>query len=109
MLLRTKGISINIEEPIVGRVTWDPEKKDNHSILIWEDESPLPQIDHFQCILTTQKNPGMLTGYPNVFKVPSFGHLMEGDLIVVGNDGNIKTLYRVNSFHNTLMTTERCN
>ncbi|HLX53263.1 MAG TPA: His-Xaa-Ser system radical SAM maturase HxsC, partial [Aquella sp.] len=44
-----------------------------------------------------------------VQNVPTFEHLHEGDIIVVGVDGNIKTLYRVNSFHNTILATERCN
>lgn len=108
MLLRTKGVSANIEEPIVGRITRDQKSKEENAILICEDNLP-STADGFLCILTTLDHPGHLNEQPIVFKVPSFDHLKEGDLVVAGLDGNVKTLYRVNSFHNTLLATERCN
>jgi len=109
MLLRTKGTAINIDEPIVGKVTRDPNNTDAHAIFIGEKELPSVTKSNFECILTSLDNPEALNGYRSVYKVASFDHLSEGDLIVVGSDGNIKTLYRVNSFHNTILATERCN
>lgn len=109
MLLRTKGISLHIEEPIVGRITRDPNNHDENSILICESNPPASSHSNFRCVLTTQEHADDLKGTPSIFKVPSFEHLKEGDLVVAGTDGNIKTLYRVNSFHNTILATERCN
>jgi His-Xaa-Ser system radical SAM maturase HxsC len=108
MLLRTKGTASNIEEPIVGRITRNPASQDPDAILICEDVIPSICND-FKCILTNAENVEGLNGYPSIFKVPSFEHLHEGDLVAANNDGNIKTLYRVNSFHNTILATERCN
>lgn len=58
-------------------------------------------------ILTIQQE--LDTLIPQVYSVPSLQHLEEGDIVSVGVDGNINTLYRVNSFQNTLLATERCN
>lgn len=108
MLLRTKGVSLNIEEPIVGRITRDPANEDPDAILVCENATPSIE-KNFQCVLTKADDAGGFDGYRSVFKVPSFEHLYEGDLVVVNSDGNIRTLYRVNSFHNTILATERCN
>jgi len=34
---------------------------------------------------------------------------MEGDIVAIGDNGNIRTIYRVNSNQNSLLVTERCN
>ncbi|WP_188936841.1 His-Xaa-Ser system radical SAM maturase HxsC [Puia dinghuensis] len=109
MLLRTRGISINIEEPVVGRITRNAGYTGDNSILICENGLPSSRIEKFACVLTNQESTDWQGDHPVVFKVPSFEHLNEGDLVVVSQDGNIKTLYRINSFHNTLLATERCN
>lgn len=109
MLLRTKGTSLNIQDFIVGRVTRNLHTNDNNAILICDEQLPTINADRFHCILTSCNQDGKLNGYPAVYKVPSLDHLFEGDLVAVGSDGNIKTLYRVNSFHNTILATERCN
>jgi His-Xaa-Ser system radical SAM maturase HxsC len=109
MLLRTRGISINIESPVVGRVTKDPAKLDSNSFLICEDVIPDIDMTTFLGILTNVEEIDQLRRYSCIFKVPTFDHLSEGDIVVANNDGNINTLYRVNSFHNTLLATERCN
>jgi His-Xaa-Ser system radical SAM maturase HxsC len=109
MLLRTRGVALNINEPIVGRVTRDPNKLDEASFLICENEIPNICKNNFLGILTKL---GFLEAFNDlliVIKVITFEHLSEGDLVVVDKDGNIKTLYRVNSYHNTLVATERCN
>jgi len=109
MLLRTRGISRNIESPVVGRITRNADCTDNNSILICESELPFTRLNRFACVITDQDLTNSHDNYPLIFKVPSFDHLNEGDLVVASQDGNVKTLYRVNSFHNTLLATERCN
>lgn len=39
----------------------------------------------------------------------SFGYLTENDIIALGADGRIRSLYRANSPHNAVLITERCN
>jgi His-Xaa-Ser system radical SAM maturase HxsC len=109
MLLRTKGIPVNIDDYLVGRVTTDLTKIDSHSVLLCEEE--IPEIDNFKglAILTKQQEPLLNDSKKVVFNIPALGHLANGDLVSIGIDGNINTLYRVNSHHNILLATERCN
>ncbi len=109
MLLRTKGISRNVSEPLVGRVTRNTDKLDGNTFLISESELPEIPNKNFKGILTNNDFTEKDFAFPTVSKIPTFEHLTEGDIVAVGNDGNINTLYRVNSFHNTLLATERCN
>lgn len=39
----------------------------------------------------------------------SFNYLAENDIVAVGADGRIRSLYRANSPHNAVLITERCN
>jgi His-Xaa-Ser system radical SAM maturase HxsC len=109
MILRTKGIAHNINNDLVGRVTKSLDSLNEYSILLCENEIPL--INDFKglAILTKNKAPVLDENKKIVFKIPTVDHLSDGDLISIGSDGNINTLYRVNSFHNTLLATERCN
>jgi len=110
MLLRTKGKPINIEQHLVGKVTRNTGNLDEKTFLLVENEttSEIPN-SNFLGILTTQQEYQLKNVENVVFKIPTLQHLEDGDLISVGNDGNINTLYRINSNHNTLLATERCN
>ncbi len=108
MILRTKGISYNIQEHLVGRITKNINDSDEHSILICENDIPEDDFNRL-AVLTKHKSPKLKDNMRVVYGIASLEHLSEGDLISIGNDGNINTLYRVNSFHNTLLATERCN
>lgn len=109
MILRTKGKPINIEGHLVGRVSRDIESLDEQSfLLIDKDVQDIPNTK-FLGVLTTQQEYELKNGENVVFKIPTLEHLEDGDIVSVGNDGNINTLYRINSNHNTLLATERCN
>lgn len=109
MKLRTKGIPVNISGHLVGRVSRDHKDLDESTFWIRDNEEDgLPNI-RILGVLTTQVNYQCLSGERVVFRVPSFDHLENGDIVSVGADGIINTLYRINSIHNTLLTTERCN
>jgi len=109
MILRTKGKPINIEGHLVGRVSRDIETLDKQTfLLIDKDVQDIPNTK-FLGVLTTQQEYELKNGENVVFKIPTLDHLEDGDIVSVGNDGNINTLYRINSNHNTLLATERCN
>jgi len=109
MLLKTKGISVNINEPIVGKVTRDADNLDNDTFLICENDIPKITTRKFRGILTRLDIPKQYESYSAVSRVQTFEHLAEGDLVVANNDGIINTLYRINSHYNALLATERCN
>lgn len=109
MLLRTKGVAKNIGEPIVGKVTRNPFNSEENTVLICEDEIPSGIANNFLAVLTRQGHSNYALNSSVIISVPTFEHLQEGDIVTANNDGNINTLYRVNSFHNTIFATERCN
>ena len=107
MLLRTKGTPNRTSENAqVGRVTRDINALDSTTFFLAEN-SEVPQSNDFLGVLATSKN--IISENTTVFNVPNFEHLENGDIVAVHQDGGISTLYRVNSYHNTLLATERCN
>ncbi len=110
MIIRTKGKSKNIESHIVGKVTWDISNENKEFIFLTNNfDFDLVQNSKFTAVITTEKNLIFDTNQKLVYNVPTLGHLNENDIISIGTDGNINTLYRVNSFQNSILTTERCN
>ncbi|SEN24332.1 His-Xaa-Ser system radical SAM maturase HxsC [Chitinophaga rupis] len=106
MQLKTKGKPHNIFYPVVGRVTKDHTA--NAEILLIEGEIPTDAITRFSLVLTTLDIDKAIDK-PSVYAIPGFEHLSEGDIVLVNTSGMINTLYRVNSNHNFLLFTERCN
>lgn len=100
---------MNIENPLVGKITRDPTKVDANSFLVSENGIPKIPDRMYLGMLTTDKEISTSNNTPIVYNIPTLDHLSEGDLITVGVDGNINTLYRIHSTHNTLLATERCN
>src|ERR1700722_19866788 len=101
MLLKTKGIPHRISEPLVGRVTRNPEIVEDNFFFISENGIPDGYADRFIAILTNGKE--IISNQPSVREVPTFDHLIEGDIVVVNPSGVINTLYRVNSHQNFLL------
>lgn len=109
MILRTRGVAKEVIETIVGRVTRDPNKSDDKYIFLCEEELPETLSRKFRGVLAKRNLSQYNLPFPTVSGVPTFEHLEEEDIVAVGSDGGINTLYRVNSFHNVLLATERCN
>lgn len=109
MKLSTRGTPNYITNHQVGRVTRNINKLDPSSFLLVDDLiQDFPQVEYLG-ILTCNNLVEANNNQIIVYNIPTLEHLSEGDLISVGNDGNINTLYRINSNQNTLLVTERCN
>ena len=48
-------------------------------------------------------------GTPCTLLGDEFGYLDDGDVIGLGGDGRVRSLYRASSNHNSLLLTEQCN
>ncbi|MCO5725534.1 His-Xaa-Ser system radical SAM maturase HxsC [Robiginitalea marina] len=111
MKLRTKGTPININEPLVLKATRYKYKLNNPNYcLILDDDYPVNSKYDSDVILTTSHdlNTNIYSG-TGVYKIKDLSHISEDDILLIGQNGNIKTLYRINSSHNYLLLTERCN
>lgn len=106
MILKTKGKTQNISKPIVGRITRFV-LNDEYEILITDKISDLTK-NIFKAVLTSDVCESAFD-QPLIHSIVSVDHFKEGDIVVLNTDGVINTLYRVNSFHNFMLFTERCN
>jgi His-Xaa-Ser system radical SAM maturase HxsC len=109
MLLKVTGKAYNINEPIVGIITRNIALNGNNYILISENEIPNTNTENFKAILTKSILSKMSLSLPIVYSVITFDHLSEGDIVLINSSGMINTLYRLKSFQNFLLVTERCN
>jgi len=114
MLLITKGRSININKPLVGKVTRNPLNDGGNNMLICDTRLDNTSVENFFGLLFSvehdlEMNQYLFNNIPVLAGIKSLDHLFEGDIVSVDAEGNLRTLYRVNSFHNILFVTERCN
>lgn len=106
MELKTKGKAVNIQYPIVAKITRDPYLSEMGYVLISKDDN-ITNGENFAAIVSTATLP--LRNGRYVHEVKQLDHLFEGDIVVINTDGVINTMYRVNSFQNFILATERCN
>ncbi|RPD44134.1 His-Xaa-Ser system radical SAM maturase HxsC [Hymenobacter sediminis] len=107
-MLRTRGIAQGLHSPLVGRVTRDPFNSAPHHFLLTEGTPDVDVLGFGAVLSTTLAVPASLR-MPIVYGIMSLHHLEEGDLVSLDTSGSINTQYRVNSQHNFLLATERCN
>ena len=69
-------------------------------------------ISGYAAVLTTEhidSKRSDKTSPPIVHSAHSLDHLTDGDVVMKNDVGYVNTLYRVNSKHNTIFATDRCN
>lgn len=109
MELKTRGKAEYIGLSIVGAVTRNMYSPDRNKILLIDSGEGNEAMIGFLCVLACSKNLVLPKDLPLVNSVAYLHHLKEGDIVVINSDGVINTLYRVDSFQNALLVTERCN
>ena len=102
-----QGTSYNVGDDIVGRVTFGKANLFNRSnnILVCKDASK-PSFGYLATI--TEMETFSSKGKPYCV-VSSIDEFHEGDVVVINKQGEVIFLYEINSNHNALMATERCN
>lgn len=102
-----RGIPINIEEDILGRITLKKRnifsRKD--TILVADD---LHNIPHgYSAVITNNQLSG--NGCICVVEKQELREFNEGDVVLLSKSGEIIFLYEINTLHNAIFATERCN
>jgi len=113
MRLHTAGSARGFRKPIVARVTTESipasERKDVALVLSSLDQS-LRDFRGYAALIVKQEVNGRRFPTPLVHSVRDIDHLSSGHIVALEPaNGFIRTLYRPESRHNTLFTTERCN
>ena len=110
MKLRTKGISFNVTKPLLVKATRFKHKLEQPNYcLILENEEVL--TGRFDSVITVTTAKIISKEYKGMclYNVKDLSHISENDILYIGLDGNLRSMYRVNSKQNTLLLTERCN
>ncbi len=101
------GTPINIEEDILGRITLKKRnifsRKDY--ILVVGDQTDIPS--GYEAVITSNQIFG--TSKACVVDKQVLCEFREGDVVLISNKGEIIFLYEINSLHNAIFATERCN
>lgn len=102
-----QGTSYNIKDDIIGRITFGKGNLFGRSndILICKDTNK-PTFGYLATI--TERTTFKSKEKPYCI-VDSINGFQEGDVVVINQKGEIIFVYEMNSHHNALMATERCN
>lgn len=103
-----QGVPYNVEDDIVGRITFGKKNILGRSkdILVCKDANSLSTFGYLATITETVAFKGKRKPYCIVDDITEFH---EGDVVVINTKGEIIFVYEINSNHNALMATERCN
>lgn len=102
-----KGISKNISEPIIGKITLkdkNPFNRKNY-ILVKRGLSKIP--NGYAAVISDQVN--IHTNNEYIGGIKSLDSFCDGDVVKISPNGEIKFLYEINSVHNAVFVTGRCN
>ena len=107
--LHTHGTAAGITIPIVGRIARGPRRPDERHEHIRLLDQP-PSSEELSGYLAVAASFGPLErSEPTVSGLGRIDHLDDGDIVRIGANGYVRTLYRVASPHNALFATDRCN
>jgi His-Xaa-Ser system radical SAM maturase HxsC len=114
LTITTSGFpNSTLRVPVIGKVTREPLSINQRATRILVNAKPAENAEEltgYRGFLTTAKLASNLGSIPAVFSLPEIDHLRTDDIVVLEpNNGFIRTLYRPDSDHNVIFTTQRCN
>nr|WP_321375770.1 His-Xaa-Ser system radical SAM maturase HxsC [uncultured Bacteroides sp.] len=103
-----KGITNNIEEELLGRITY---KKNislfkSKDIFVSINQTSIPS--RYLAVITNN-NSKAISNSRVVNNVVNASELNTGDIVSINKDGEIRVQFEKESRHNAIMVTERCN
>ena len=101
-----QGKSFNIEEDVVGRITFRKKMFHRSNDILVCKNTDSPSFGYLATI--TEAVAFKSKGKPYCI-VEDIADFHEGDVVVINAKGEIIFVYEINSNHNALMATERCN
>jgi His-Xaa-Ser system radical SAM maturase HxsC len=114
LTITTSGLpNSTLRVPVIGKVTREALSLNQRATRILVTPSPPENPEDlagYSGFLTTAKLPPHVPSIPTVSSLTEIDHLRTDDIVVVEpNNGFIRTLYRPDSDHNIIFTTQRCN
>ncbi len=104
-------------EPVIGRVTSSPvEGPARGDHILWLDRSQDVDraIGHAGVLTLEAPTPGQRSRLEDgstvwIHSLRRLDHLADGDVVALNPNGYVRTLYRIDSPHNAIFATDRCN
>lgn len=104
--LQARGKPVKIGRTIVGVFLRSPDNERQGYVVAKNESNEI--ICHLSEQGIEELGPNFFFS-PCVFDIKTLSHVVDGDILSVDTSGLIQTLYRVNSTHNALFITDRCN
>ncbi len=103
---QVQGVAYNINEDIVGRITFGGTSifDRRNSILVGAIDKP-----QFGYIATVTNNASFSANGKPCCILDNLTEFNDGDIVVINKEGVINFTYEIASEHNAIMATERCN
>jgi len=113
MRLTTTGVARNFNQSVVGILAAQylpPDKRTERILLLRAGETLHGQdVSRYRAVLSHDELQDALSA-PYVHRLRESDHLKDGDIVVLeGNSGLVRSLYRPYELHHHLFVTERCN
>lgn len=99
------GKSYNLEEDIVGKITFGKNIFQRSNYILVDGNAEKPSLGY--CATITTRN-SFISNKPHCI-VDDISVFNEGDVVVINKKGEIVFVFEINSKHNAIMATERCN
>jgi His-Xaa-Ser system radical SAM maturase HxsC len=113
MRLHTAGVASGFRKPLVVRVTTQPlsvERRKDAALVAVSRDGLSSNVSGYAALIFQEKVDALGIPVPVVHSVRDIDHFRSGHIVALDPfNGFIRTLYRPESQHNTLFTTERCN
>jgi His-Xaa-Ser system radical SAM maturase HxsC len=116
--LQTHGIVAgNLPQSVLGRIATEDvpvASRADHIRLVRGRPEP-EMLRGYVALLTAARGEADASAWPHDPAIPvvhsaaHLDHLKAGDVVAIRPNGHIRTLYRIDSSHNVLFTTDRCN
>jgi His-Xaa-Ser system radical SAM maturase HxsC len=104
---KLSGNPHNIETEILGKITFKQNHIFSKSNYVFVNHNITKYPKGYAAILTSENLSS--TKQPTISNVQQLSELNEGDIVLINMDGSISVLYEIQSMHNAIMATERCN
>lgn len=101
-----QGHAFNINEDIIGRITFKKKLFNRSDEIYVNKDATQVSLGYAATITTNTISFEKRKPYCVVDNIVEF---KEGDIVVINKKGEITFVYEINSNHNALMATERCN
>ena len=111
-MLTLKGISINIDKPLLGRISFSPVESDQSTTIVINPKLSKSILKGYVASIFSKANVDneLITGkIPIIYNISDISFLSAGDVVEIFPSGIINVIYQINSRHNQIFVTSKCN